>query len=171
MVVDMRPICVGRNNKGVSAFQEAACKLISDSIGFLGSSFTRSKGLPYLIGDDIIFLAAAGGLFIQPFRQQKFLVHRLWAASIAAYQFALFSFIGVLNIAGVVVQAGGDGLSLVFPHGNQPCGSYIITPYNTKCRTAAAFKSCKIASRSRQHRQSTWPCIAFLPARCRSHPV
>ena len=69
MIVDVRPVGVGGNDKSVFALQKPLCKLVADAVGFLRRNFPRLEGLPHLIGDDITFLAAPGGLLIQPFRQ------------------------------------------------------------------------------------------------------
>ena len=111
----MRPICVGGNDKSVFALQKPLGKLVADAVGFLRRNFSRLEGLPHLIGDDIAFLAASGGLLVQPFRQQKFFVHGQRAALIAADQFALLGLVRVLDIAGVVVQTSPDGLLLPMP--------------------------------------------------------
>ena len=121
VVVDVRPVGVGSNDKSVLALQKTLGKLIADAVGFLRRDLPRLEGLPHLIGDDITFLTAPGGLLVQPFRQQKFFVHGQRAALVAADQFALLGLVRVLNIAGVVVQTSPDGLALVLPHGDQPC--------------------------------------------------
>ena len=117
----MRPICVGGNDKSVFALQKPLGKLVADAVGFLRRNFSRLERLPHLIGDNITFLASSGGLLVQPFRQQKFLVYRQRAALIAADQLALLGLARVLDIAGVVVQTRPDGFSFILPHGNQPC--------------------------------------------------
>ena len=121
VVVDVRPVGVGSNDKSVLALQKTLGKLIADAVGFLRRDLPRLEGLPHLISDYIAFLAAPGGLLIQPFRQQKFLVYRQRVALVAAYQLALLGLVRVLDIAGVIVQTRPDGLSFIFPHGDQPC--------------------------------------------------
>lgn len=121
MVVDVRPVGVGGNDKSVFAFQKTLSELIADAVGFLRRDLPRLERLPHLIGDHIAFLAAPGGLLIQTFRQQKFLVYRQRAALVAADQLALLGLVRVLDIAGVIVQTRPDGLSFIFPHGDQPC--------------------------------------------------
>ena len=64
VVVDVRPVGVGSNDKSVLALQETLGKLVADAVGFLCRDFTGPEGLPYLIGDDIAFLAAPGGLLV-----------------------------------------------------------------------------------------------------------
>ena len=117
----MRPVGVGSNDKSVFTLQKTLGKLVADAVGFLRRNFSRLEGLPHLIGDHITFLAAPGGLLVQPFRQQKFFVHGQRAALIAADQLALLGLVRVLDIAGVVVQTRPNGLAFVLPHGDQPC--------------------------------------------------
>ena len=49
------------NDKSVFAFQKAGGQFVANLICFLCCDFAGSEGLPYLIGDDIAFLAAPGG--------------------------------------------------------------------------------------------------------------
>ena len=64
MVVDVFPVSMSGNNKGVFAFQKSGGQFVADAVGFLCRNFTGPEGLPYLIGDDIAFLAAPGGLLV-----------------------------------------------------------------------------------------------------------
>ena len=66
VIVDMRPVGVGGNDKGVSAFCETHPQLIADTVGLLRRDLARFEGLPYLIGDDIMLLAAARHVFVLP---------------------------------------------------------------------------------------------------------
>ena len=142
MIVDVCPVGVGSNDKSVFTLQKSLGKLVADAVGFLRRNFSRLEGLPHLIGDDIAFLAAPGGLLVQPFCQQKFFVHGQGAALIAADQLALLGLVRVLDIAGVVVQTSPDGFSFIFPHGDQPCCRQCHHPLQKrKCRTSAASKS------------------------------
>ena len=142
VVVDVRPVSVGSNDKSVLALQKTLGKLVADAVGFLRRDLPRLEGLPHLIGDDITFLAAPGGLLVQPFRQQKFLVYGQRAALVAADQFALLGLVRVLDIAGMVMQTSPDGLAFVLPHRNQPCCCQCHHPLTKrKCRTSAASRS------------------------------
>jgi len=53
--------------------------------------------LPYLIGDNVTFLAAPGGLLVQLFCEHELLVHSKRAALIAADKFAFFSLVRILS--------------------------------------------------------------------------
>ena len=142
VVVNVRPVDVGGNDKSVFALQKPLSELIADAVGFLRCDLPRLERLPHLIGDHIAFLAAPGGLLVQPFCQQKFFVHGQGAAFITADQLALLGLVRVLDIAGVVVQTSPDGLAFVFPHRNQPCCRQCHHPLQKrKCRTSAASKS------------------------------
>ena len=142
VVVDVRPVGMGSNDKSVLALQKTLGKLVADAVGFLRRDLPRLERLPHLIGDHIAFLAAPGGLLVQPFRQQKFLVYGQRAALIAAYQLALLGLIRVLDIAGMVMQTSPDGLAFVLPHRNQSCCCQCHHPLTKrKCRTSAASRS------------------------------
>ena len=142
VIVDVRPVSVGSNDKSVLALQKTLGKLVADAVGFLRRDLPRLERLPHLIGDHIAFLAAPGGLLVQPFRQQKFFIYRQRAALIAAYQLALLGLVRVLDIASVIVQTRPDGLSFIFPHGDQPRCCQCHHPLTKrKCRTSAASRS------------------------------
>ena len=66
MVVDVRPVGVGGNDKSVFPLGEAHPQLIADTVGLLRRDLARFEGLPYLIGDDIMLLAAARHVFVLP---------------------------------------------------------------------------------------------------------
>ena len=157
VVVDVRPVGVGGNDKSVLALQKTLGKLVAYAVGFLRRDLPRLEGLPHLIGDDIAFLAAPGGLLVQPFRQQKFLVYGQRAALVAADQLALFGLVRVLDIAGVIVQTRPDGLALVFPHRDQPCCCQCHhPPYKKKMPHIGGIEIIWIIFRNRQHRPDTW---------------
>ena len=142
VVVDVRPVGVGSNDKSVLALQKTLNKFVADAVGFLRRDLPRLERLSHLIGDHITFLTAPSGLLVQPFCQQKFFIHGQRAALIAAYQLALLGLVRVLDIAGVIVQTRPDGLALVFPHRDQPCRCQWSSPPVTKrkCRTSAASR-------------------------------
>ena len=64
MIVNVRPVGVGGNDKSVFALQKTLGKLVADAVGFLRRDLPRLEGLPHLIGDHIAFLAAPGGLLV-----------------------------------------------------------------------------------------------------------
>ena len=123
MIVDMRTVSMGGDDKGVFSFQKSLGKFIANLVSFFGCHFSRPERLPYLIGNHIAFLPAPGGLFIKSLCQHKFFVYCQGTALIAADKFTLLGFVWVLDIAGMVIQTGGNGLPLIFAHGNQPCCS------------------------------------------------
>ena len=128
MVVDVRPVGVGSNDKSILALQKTLGKLVADAVGFLRRDLPRLEGLPHLISDNITFLAAPGGLLVQPFRQQKFLVHGQRAALVTADKFTLFSLLWVLCIVCAAFQASRNGFPLVFVQCNQTCCSQCYHP-------------------------------------------
>ena len=140
MIVDMRTVSMGGDDKGVFSFQKSLGKFIANLVSFFGCHFSRPERLPYLIGNHIAFLPAPGGLFIKSLCQHKFFVYCQGTALIAADKFTLLGFVWVLDIAGVVIQTGGNGLPLIFAHGNQPCCSqFHHLLQKKKCRTTAAL--------------------------------
>ena len=128
VVVDVCPVGVCCNDKSVLALQKTLCKLVADAVSFLRRNFSRLERLPHLIGDHFAFLAASGGLLVQPFRQQKFFVYGQRAALIAADKFAFFSLVRILCIVGAVFQAGGNRFSFVLMQCDQTSSSQSRSP-------------------------------------------
>ena len=113
MVVDVSPVGMRGNDKGMFAFQKSGGQFVADTISFLCRDFTGPEGLPYLIGNHIAFLAEPGGLLVQLLCEHKLLIHSKRAALIAADKFAPFSLVGILRIISAVFQAGVDRFSFV----------------------------------------------------------
>ena len=121
MVVDMRPVGVGGNDKGVFTLQKSLGKLVADAVGFLRRNFSRLEGLPHLISNHIAFLPAPGHQFILPLGQHKFLVCGQMAALVAADQRSPIRFVRILRIVRAAFQTGRNRLAFVFVQRNQPC--------------------------------------------------
>ena len=166
VVVDVRPVSMGGNDKSVFALQKPLGKLVTDAVGFLRRNLPRLERLPHLISDNITFLAAPGGLLVQPFRQQKFLVYGQRAALVAADQFALLGLVRVLDIAGMVVQTSPDGLAFVLPHGDQPCCCQCHHPLKKKMPHIGGIEIIWIIFRGRRHLPDTWLPAEHFPIRC-----
>ena len=116
--------------------------------------------------NDIAFLAASGGLLVQPFRQQKFFVYGQRAALIAADQLALLGLVRVLDIASVVVQASPDRFSFILPHGNQPCCCQCHHPLTKrKCRTMAAYRFYNSAIQPLNHSTASTMTVPAVMSR------
>ena len=128
MIVNVFPVGMGGNDKGVFAFQKPGGQLITDAVCFFSRNFTRSERLPYLIGDNVTFLAAPGGLLVQLFCEHELLVHSKRAALIAADKFAFFSLVRILCIVGAVFQAGGNRFSFVLMQCDQTSSSQSRSP-------------------------------------------
>ena len=127
----------------------------ADVLSFIRENFSILRNSK-LIGDNITFLASSGGLLVQPFRQQKFLVYRQRAALIAADQLALLGLARVLDIAGVVVQTRPDGFSFILPHGNQPCCRQCHhPPAKKKMPHIGGIKVIWIIFRNQKHQPDT----------------
>lgn len=140
VIVNVFPVGMGRNDKGILAFCKPHSKLITDLVGFLGSDFSGFERLPNLVGNHIIFLSAPGHQFILAFGEHKFFIDRQGTAFVTADQFALLCLVGVLRIIRAAFQAGRNGFSLVFVQCNQSCCcQFYHLPAKRKCRTMAAF--------------------------------
>ena len=67
MIVNMRAVCVGGNDKSVLAFGKSHCQFIAHFVSFLGGDLTGLEGLPNLICNHITFLPTPSGKLILPF--------------------------------------------------------------------------------------------------------
>lgn len=169
MIVDMRTVSMGGDDKGVFSFQKSLGKFIANLVSFFGCHFSRPERLPYLIGNHIAFLPAPGGLFIKSLCQHKFFVYCQGTALIAADKFTLLGFVWVLDIAGVVIQTGGNGLPLILRMAINRVAASSITSLKRKCRHIGGIKIIWIFFRNRQHPPDTLPYIGRIPTRCRFH--
>ena len=108
------PVGMGRNDKGILALGKPHGKLITDLIGFLGGDLSGLERLTNLIGDHIAFLPAPGHQFILAFGEHKFFIHGQGTAFVTADQFALLCLVRVLGVIRAAFQAGRNGFPLVF---------------------------------------------------------
>ena len=140
VIMNVFPVGMGRNDKGILALGKPHGKLITDLIGFLGGDLSGLERLTNLIGDHIAFLPAPGHQFILAFGEHKFFIHGQGTAFVTADQFALLCLVRVLGVIRAAFQAGRNGFPLVFVQCNQSCCSqFDHLPAKRKCRTVAAF--------------------------------
>ena len=64
--MDVLAVGMSTDEKLVLAFCPAHGQLIAHLVGFFRRDLARLEGLPYLVGDDVVFLAASGGLLVLP---------------------------------------------------------------------------------------------------------
>ena len=128
MVVDVLPVRVRCHHKGVLALGKTHGQFVAYFVSLLCSDFSRTKGLPYLISNDIAFLPASVYEIVLPLGKHKFFICCQGATSIAADILPLLRFIQVLCIVGAAFQASRNRLSLVFMQRNQPCCCHLKPP-------------------------------------------
>lgn len=128
VVVDMVPVGVSANDKGMSALQKTLGKFIADAVSLLRCDLTRSEGLPHLIGDHIAVLPAPGQQKILPLGKCKISARRLRVTGIGADQFAIFRLVRIFAIVQSLGQALLDGFALVQVQGNNAGGCYGALP-------------------------------------------
>ena len=114
MIMNVFPVGMGRNDKGILAFCKPHGQFITDLVGFFGSDFSGLERLPNLIGNHIVSLPAPGHQFILAFGEHKFFIDRQGTAFVTADQFALLRLVRVLSVIRSAFQAGRNGFSLVF---------------------------------------------------------
>ena len=121
MVVDVLPVRVRCHHKGVLALGKTHGQFVAYFVSLLCSDFSRTKGLPYLISNDIAFLPASVYEIVLPLGKHKFFICCQGATSIAADKLPLLGLVRVFNIVRAIFQAGRNGHALVFVQRNQPC--------------------------------------------------
>lgn len=141
MIVNVFPVGMGGNDKGVFAFQKSGGQFVANLICFLCRDFTGPEGLPYLISNHIAFLAAPGGLLVQLLCEHELLIYGKRAALIAADKLTLFSLVRILCIVGAVFQADGNKFSFVLMQCNQTSSGQSRFPLQRKSRPKAAEDS------------------------------
>ena len=141
MIVNVFPVGMGGNDKGVFAFQKSGGQFVANLICFLCRDFTGPEGLPYLISNHIAFLAAPGGLLVQLLCEHELLIYGKRAALIAADKLTLFSLVRILCIVGAVFQADGNRFSFVLMQCNQTSSGQSRSPLQRKSRPKAAEDS------------------------------
>ena len=139
MIMNMRLINMGRNNKSMFPLGKAHRQFVAHLVGLLCGDLSGLERLTNLIGDHIIFLSAPCGKFVLPLGQHKFFVCGQWATLVAADQLSPVRFVRILRIVRAAFQAGRNGFSLVFVQRDQTCCSqFYHLPAKRKCRTMAA---------------------------------
>ena len=64
--MDVLAVGVGGHDEGMLTFGEAHRQFIAHLVGLLRRDLPRLEGLPDLVSNDIVFLAAPGGQLILP---------------------------------------------------------------------------------------------------------
>ena len=98
MIVNVRAVCMGCNEKGVLSFGKPFGKLHSNLICFFRCDFSRLKGLADLVGNHIVFGMLAGDVLVLTFGKQKFLIDCHGVTLIPSDQLTLFGFLWILCI-------------------------------------------------------------------------
>ena len=132
MVVDVLPVRVRCHHKGVLALGKTHGQFVAYFVSLLCSDFSRTKGLPYLISNDIAFLPASDYKVVLPLGKHKLFICCQGAAGIAADKLPLLSLVRVFDIVRAIFQAGRNGHALVFVQRNQPCCCQCNPPLQKK---------------------------------------
>ena len=108
MIMDVRTIYVGADDKGVIALGEAFGKLHADAVGLLRRDLSGHKRLPDMVGDHVVRPPPpAGSGEVLLLAEQKFRVRNGAVAAMGRNEPALVGLVRVLNI----VQNIADGVA------------------------------------------------------------
>ena len=126
MVMDVRFVHMSADDESEAAFQEALRKFISDLIGLFRRDLSRLKGLPHLIGNDVVLLCPAIQRMVLAFGKQKLAGYGLRIAFIRGYQLQLIGLIGIECVVCPIPQRLGQGFTFVQVHGDNACRCYVF---------------------------------------------
>lgn len=121
MIMDMRFIRMGGNDKSVLSFGEPHGKFIADFVGQLRRDLSGFEGLTNLIGDHIALLGPAGKLPVLPLGEQELHIGSLGITSVSGYVFSAVCFIRVHGIICSVRKAFRNRPATVDVQGDNPC--------------------------------------------------
>ena len=113
MIVDMRFVRMGANEKSVITLQETFRKFIADTVRFLRRNLSRLEGLPYLIRNNVVFMYPARQLPVLTLGQGKFGNHGLRLAGERGDQCATLGLIRIHAVLRPVGKALCQRLALV----------------------------------------------------------
>ena len=128
MVVDVLPVRVRCHYKGVLALGKAHSQFVAYLVSILCGNLSRTKGLPYLIGNDIAFLSASVYKVVLPLGEHKFFICRQGAAGIAADILSLLGLVRVFDIVRAIFRQAATVMPLFLCSAINRVAASAITP-------------------------------------------
>ena len=127
MIMDMRFINVGANDKGVIALGEAAGQFTADAVGLLRRNLPRKKRLAEVVGDHIVHAPRpAGECGILPLGKKKFGVGHAAVTFPAGDEPAVVGLLRVLHIVENVGDSRPHRPALAGVQGHEPCRRHTV---------------------------------------------
>lgn len=127
MIVDMRFVRMGANEKSVITLQETFRKFIADTVRFLRRNLSRLEGLPYLIRNNVVFLYPARQLPVLTLGKRKFGNHGLRLAGKRRNQLTAVGLVRVHPVFRPISQALCQRFPFVQVHGDNSCCRHIAS--------------------------------------------
>ena len=140
VIMNVRPVGVGGNEKGVFPLRPAHGRLIAYAVCLLRRNLSRLEGLPDLITQHVgvpALLPARDG-FVSGLGKQKLRISGLRVALIGRDQFPVSGFLRALSIVETVFQRLRYGFAPADMVGFEKCGRRKITSSTAKGKAAAA---------------------------------
>jgi len=117
VVVNVVPVCVRADKKGVTALRETERELIADLICLLRRDLAGQERLPQLVGDDVALLAASGQRKVLALCEQKLRVGGLRRALVGGDKFPAAGLGQIFCVVRALGQAARDAPAAVRVHG------------------------------------------------------
>ena len=139
VIMNVRPVGVGGNEKGVFPLRPAHGRLIAHAVCLLRRNLSRLEGLPDLITQHVgvpALLPARDG-FVSGLGKQKLRISGLRVALIGGDQFPVSGFLRALSIVETVFQRLRYGFASADMMGFEKCGRRKITSSTAKGKAAA----------------------------------
>ena len=139
VIMNVRPVGVGGNEKGVLALRPAHGRLIAHAVCLLRRNLSRLEGLPDLIAQHVgvpALLPARDG-FVSGLGKQELRISGLRVALIGRDQFPVSGFLRALSIVETVFQRLRYGFAPADMVGFEKCGRRKITSSTAKGKAAA----------------------------------
>ncbi len=116
MVVNVRFVDMGCDDKGVVAFGETKPQFIPDFVRKFRRYFPRFKALAYLVGDNVASLFAPRYIVVLTFGKQELGGGCSAVALIRCDKFTAVCFVGICGVVGAINKAVGYAFAFVVVH-------------------------------------------------------
>ena len=126
MIMNVVPIDMCANDKGVFAFEKSLGELITDPVCFLGCHFSRLEGLAELISDYIMLLLTSGSLEVNLLAERELSRRSFRRALKRGNQFSVRGLFPVHCVVSPLGETFENRFSTVMVHRNDSGRCYRI---------------------------------------------
>ena len=128
VVMDVRLVHMGTDNKSVIALGEPHCQFAAQAVGLFRGDLARDKGLSYLIGQHIIGSALPAGFGGVPlFGKKKFSISNPAVTLVAGYEPAAVCLFWVLHIAQNIADSRSRSTAFASVQGDEAGSSDLLS--------------------------------------------